>query len=118
MLTRLLASSLLALLVGCGAPDAPEPPAPPEAPASEQATSAAGSTATYEAKGVVRSVTPSGSHVMIRHGDIPGFMDAMTMAFAVADSSLVDGVARDDSVRFRFSVGPDGTLIREMTRVE
>jgi Cu/Ag efflux protein CusF len=119
MVVRVLASGVFALLIGCGTPDVPETPSAPDPVSPERtAPAAARSTATHTATGVVRSVTPSGSHVMIRHGDIPGFMDAMTMAFAVAEPSLVDNVARDDSVRFRFTVSAEGTVIRKIARVE
>lgn len=63
---------------------------------------------------MVRSVTPSGSHVVIRHDDIPGFMDAMTMAFAVATPSVVAGVQRDDRIRFRFVAGTQGVVVQHV----
>lgn len=67
---------------------------------------------TYRAVGVVRSVTPSGSHVFIQHEDIPGFMDAMTMAFGVDDSVSVDTLKRDDRIQFEFVSGAQGTVIK------
>ena len=79
----------LLLLVGATAcaPDPSDAPAGPE---------------TYEAVGTVVSV--EGEHVLIDHEDIPGFMDAMTMTFAVSDPSLLDGLEEGTRVSFRIVV--------------
>ncbi len=39
----------------------------------------------YAMRGEVISVTPGGTSVSVKHGDIPGYMPAMTMSYAVAD---------------------------------
>lgn len=101
-------------LVACGAPDTD----PTVEAASPDTASSTSGPAIYETRGVVRSVTPSGSYIRIQHGDIPGFMDAMTMAFAVADSVAVDGVARDDSIAFAFVAGTAGVTIQSVERIE
>lgn len=109
------------LLAGCGAPDVPPPSSAGPAPAAasqaapvDTPSPPADSAATFEATGVVRSVTPSGSHMVIRHDAIPGFMDAMTMAFAVAAPSVVEGVQRNDAIRFRFVVGTQGVVVQHV----
>jgi protein SCO1/2 len=89
--------------------DAPTPPSVEERPAAETP---------YQAVGVVRSVTPSGSHIVVRHEAIPGFMDAMTMPFAVADSVSVDGLQRGDRIRFGFVAGPQGAVVQSIAPTE
>ena len=54
----------------------------------------------FEARGVVKVITDSKSYVNIDHGNIPGYMNAMAMFFAVRDSSVLDGIAVGDSVHF------------------
>ena len=67
-------------------------------------TSKADEVQTYEGKGIVRAIPPSHQFVNVEHGDIPGFMDAMTMFFPVSDSTLLEGVAIDDSIAFTIAV--------------
>jgi len=108
MLTRLALVLLvlgLASIISCTAPDTDAPAADAPAAAAPSTTdqeSPATETTTYTAEGTVRSVTPSGRHVMIRHEDIPGFMPAMTMPFEVADTLTVDHLERDHRIRFTF----------------
>lgn len=54
----------------------------------------------YTALGEVVSIDEPRLHVTIRHEDIPGLMTAMTMRFAVASQSMLDGIAPGDTVRF------------------
>lgn len=115
---RSLALSLLlgALLTACGGSEDAAPRVEREtalAPADPGA-----SVQTFEATGVVRSVTPRRSYVMIAHDDIPGFMDAMTMSFAVADTAVLSGLGRDDRITFTFTSSPDGVTIQSARRVE
>lgn len=100
---------LMAGLSGCTSEtDSPaEHPAPPE-----PAESTPPDTLYHDAAGVVQNVTPSRTFVVIRHGRIPGFMDAMSMPFAVADSALLRNVSVDDSIGFRIRVtGGDVVLV-------
>lgn len=115
---RSLALSLLlgAFLAACGGTEDAAPLAEREAVPAPADTSA--SVQTFEAMGVVRSVTPSRSYVMIAHDDIPGFMDAMTMSFAVADTTVLSGLGRDDRIAFTFTSSPDGVTIQSARRVE
>lgn len=55
----------------------------------------------YPAQGVVIKVNPTKSTVTIKHGDIPGYMDAMIMAFDVKDTNELTGLAAGDVVTFR-----------------
>lgn len=66
----------------------------------------------YDAHGLVKSITPNGSHLVVAHGDVPGFMNAMTMPFAVADETLLSDVSTNDSIRFVIEVeGPKISII-------
>ncbi|NBC00141.1 MAG: hypothetical protein GVY15_04695 [Bacteroidetes bacterium] len=105
-------------MIRCTAPDtdAPAADAPAAAaPATTDQESPPAETTTYTAEGTVRSVTPSGRHVMIRHEDIPGFMHAMTMPFAVADTLTVDHLERDDQITFTFEARDAGHVLTEVT---
>jgi protein SCO1/2 len=69
-------------------------------------------------KGQVISVAPQARpdgrrEVTVKHEDIPGFMPAMTMAYFVKDSTLLDGVAPGDLITARLVVvGNDPHLDR------
>jgi protein SCO1/2 len=52
----------------------------------------------YELSGQILAVRPATREVLIKHGDIPGFMPAMTMTYTVDDAALLDGRAPGDLV--------------------
>jgi Cu/Ag efflux protein CusF len=56
--------------------------------------------ARWSAEGIVRVVAPEINRIFIDHGDIPGLMEGMTMAFEPEDPKLLDGVKAGDRVRF------------------
>ena len=66
-------------------------------------------TATYEVRGVVQSV--DGKYLTVDHENIPGYMDAMTMAFVVADTAEVPDMAEGDSIAFELAVTEMGDRI-------
>jgi Cu/Ag efflux protein CusF len=51
-------------------------------------------------QGVVRVVAPEINRIFIEHGDIPGLMEAMTMAFEPEDPKILNGLAPGDQVHF------------------
>jgi Cu/Ag efflux protein CusF len=53
----------------------------------------------WSAQGVVRVVAPEINRILIEHGDIPGLMEAMTMAFEPEDPKILSGLAPGDRVR-------------------
>lgn len=59
---------------------------------------------TFEAVGVIKTITPTKKFVNIDHEDIPGFMDAMTMFFPIPDTSILQNVAVNDSVLFTIQI--------------
>ena len=74
-----LAAIVLALLLqGC----TPPPPAPRH----------------YELQGQILAIRPDQNEVLIKHGDIKGFMPGMTMPFKVGDPALLQGKAPGDLV--------------------
>jgi Cu/Ag efflux protein CusF len=50
--------------------------------------------------GVVRAIFPELGVIVLTHGDIPGYMPAMTMGFRVASPKIQEAVAVGDTVRF------------------
>lgn len=58
----------------------------------------------HTATGVVVEVNPSEKKVTIKHGEIPGYMQAMTMPFDVKDTNELNGLEPGDPVSFRLLV--------------
>jgi Cu/Ag efflux protein CusF len=54
----------------------------------------------WPALGVVRVVAPEINRIFIEHGDIPGLMEAMTMAFEPEDPKILNGLAPGDQIHF------------------
>lgn len=75
---RLLALAVLAPLAGAACSKAP-PPA-------------------HTANGVVKEIAADRRSALIAHEEFPGFMEAMTMTFSVADPALLEGVEPGDAV--------------------
>jgi len=51
-------------------------------------------------EGKVIAVVPSSSQLVIEHGPIKDYMDAMTMGYPAEPTSLLDGLKPGDKVRF------------------
>src|SRR4029450_2910700 len=60
---------------------------------------------TYELKGQILAIRPETREVLIKHGDIQGFMPGMTMPFKGRDERLLNGKAPGDLVTARLVVG-------------
>ncbi len=50
--------------------------------------------------GVVRAIFPELGVIVLTHGEIPGYMPAMTMGFRVATPKIQEAAAVGDAVRF------------------
>jgi Cu/Ag efflux protein CusF len=55
---------------------------------------------TVVGEGQVIAVVPASSEIVVTHGEIKGFMEAMTMGYQIAPPSLPEGVRAGDTVRF------------------
>jgi mono/diheme cytochrome c family protein len=51
-------------------------------------------------EGTVIAVVPANQQLVVEHGEITGFMDAMTMGYKVSPPSLLDKLKAGDTVRF------------------
>lgn len=56
------------------------------------------------ADGKVVATVPNASQIVVEHGEIKGFMDAMTMGYRVDPPSLLEGLKSGDKVRFTIDV--------------
>jgi len=67
--------------------------------------SGAGGAPTVVGEGEVVSMVPNASQIVVDHGEIKGFMEAMTMGYRVDPASLLAGLKQGDRVRFTIDVG-------------
>ena len=56
------------------------------------------------ADGKVVATVPNASQIVVEHGEIKGFMEAMTMGYRVDPPSLLEGLKFGDKVRFTIDV--------------
>jgi protein SCO1 len=97
VVSRVRKAGLLAvavMAVGAGACRKTEPPKP-----------TAGLEKPYALKGVVVSVDRAGGKVTVRHEAIPGYMEPMTMPFAVSEPQLLEDVRPGDTLEAKLLVG-------------
>jgi protein SCO1/2 len=87
--------------VGCRAPAARQEASSPPA-------------ARFELKGKVVSIDRSAKQVTIDHEDIPGFMGAMTMPYAVKDERALERLAPNDLVTAKVVVSGGSTWLEEL----
>jgi Cu/Ag efflux protein CusF len=59
---------------------------------------------TVVAEGKVVATVPNASQIVVEHGEIKGFMEAMTMGYRVDPPSLLEGLKFGDKVRFTIDV--------------
>jgi protein SCO1/2 len=64
----------------------------------------AGCAAHHHSRGLVLDVEPAASVLTISHDEIPGYMQAMVMPFAVRPAGALAGVRPGDRVAFRLNV--------------
>jgi Cu/Ag efflux protein CusF len=56
------------------------------------------------ADGKVIATVPNASQIVVEHGEIKGFMEAMTMGYRVEPATLLEGLKFGDKVRFTIDV--------------
>ena len=88
----------------------------PEDTTSTEETAAPGET--HEAVGVLKAFLPDGKHIRLDHEEIPGFMEAMMMSFAVEDTTLLQGIEVEDSIRFTLTVTGDDITVSSIQKQE
>lgn len=67
-------------------------------PASSSATPASTGAKTYPLEGEVLAKNPSNGEITVKHGNIPGFMPAMTMVYKTKDPSMVQQLNPGDQI--------------------
>ncbi len=102
------------MIAGCTKSSRPEFSNPPTS-TLEDVIALPDTVVTHNGDGVVRSINPSKTSIVIRHQAIDSFMSAMTMPFPIDDTTVVDGVAQGDSIGFEISVR--GSLV-SVTNIE
>jgi protein SCO1/2 len=97
---RLLALSLLALVMldGCRSAQQASPPAQ---------TVASPNFKVYKLRGKVVSTDPATGEVTLNHGAIPGFMEAMTMPYKLKDPHILGELHPGDTITADILVSPD-----------
>jgi protein SCO1/2 len=77
----------------------------PKEPAAEKPAASSGLEKPYPLKGVVVSVDRAAGKVTLTHEKIPGYMDGMTMPFAVSETKLLDDLKPGDTIEGKLLVG-------------
>jgi Cu/Ag efflux protein CusF len=70
---------------------------------------------TVVGEGKVIAVVPASSEIVLTHGEITGFMEAMTMGYPIQPASLLAGVKAGDTVRF--TIDTDEKAIVKLEKV-
>jgi len=65
----------------------------------------------YTTKGSIKAFGEGRKTVKIAHEEIPGYMKAMTMPFAVSAPTALDGLSEGDAVDFSFTEESDGRML-------
>ena len=66
-------------------------------------------------EGTVIALRPERQQVVLEHGEIKGFMEAMTMGYRISPTSLLQGVKPGD--RVRFTIDTEARAITTLDRV-
>ena len=68
------------------------------------------------AQGQVVALVPESSEIVLNHGEITGFMEAMTMGYKVSSPALLKSVKPGDTVQF--TVDTDKRVITKIARAQ
>ena len=71
----------------------------------------------WEVDGVVRAILPEISVLVVTHGEIRGYMPAMTMGFRAASPKIHESVRVGDAVRFTLRGRPPNVVITAIKKV-
>jgi Cu(I)/Ag(I) efflux system membrane fusion protein len=64
-----------------------------------------------EGLGTIRAINPTAGTITLDHGNIPGIMSAMTMAFKTADPKFLEAFKVNDVVRFTLTRADNGEYV-------
>lgn len=62
-------------------------------------------------EGKVIATVPSANQIVVEHGEIKDFMEAMTMGYRVEPPSLIEGLKSGDQVRFTIDI-PNKAIVK------
>lgn len=88
------------------------------ATARAAAAAVAGVEREWTVDGVVRAVFPEISVLVITHGEIAGFMPAMTMGFRAASPKIQEAVTVGDAVRFTLRGVPPNVAVTTIEKLK
>jgi len=71
----------------------------------------------WQTAGVVRAVISDAQVVVLSHGEMPGYMRAMTMGFRAATPRLYEGIKVGDEVEFTVRGRPPRVAITAMAKI-
>jgi Cu/Ag efflux protein CusF len=83
-----------------------------------RASAAAGVERVWQIEGVVRAVLPDIGVLVITHGEIPGYMPAMTMGFREASPKIHAAVQAGDAVRFTLRGVPPNVTVTAIEKTK
>tara|TARA_Y100001934_G_scaffold280918_1_gene388981 strand:+ start:3908 stop:4897 length:990 start_codon:yes stop_codon:yes gene_type:complete len=117
--------SLGLLLQSCGSNPNPTPPAEKSTPQTATNTASepespkpkSGESRQFFVTGVVEGLKLGEGKVIVRHEDIPEFMEAMTMPFNVKNTNEFSAIGTNDQIHFRLVVEETRSWIDRVTRV-
>src|ERR1700675_2570843 len=70
----------------------------------------------YQLQGQILDIKPETGEVLVKHGDIPGFMPAMTMPYKVSDAKLLSDKQPGDLITATLVVGETEAHLSEITK--
>jgi protein SCO1/2 len=108
--TSILSMAGLSLALWLGACGGSQPAEEPAQPQLEQVPPAASGPQRHELTGTVVSVDRAGKSLVVDHAEIPGFMQAMAMPYAVQDEQELEGLAAGNRVTAEVVVDPSGSM--------
>jgi len=99
--------SLVLWLTACGGSQPAEEPSQPQL---EQVPPAASGPQRHDLRGTIVSVDREGKSVVVDHEEIPGFMQAMAMPYAVQNEQELQDLAPGNRVTAEVVVDPSGSM--------
>lgn len=115
--THLMVVCIGLIIAGLGCRRSPEPRAAREA-SSEVREKLPASARVFPTRGVIRSISEGGKTVVVRHEEIPGYMQSMTMELTVRDPAEMSGFGVGDAMEFELVALEDQHWIQGLKRAK